>query len=117
MFHGAIMGALSTGGNTYINGIEVSDGIKILASSILGGTVSEIGGGKFANGAITSAFSMKFNDLRHPNPKNINNISAYEKVNIFVVRFCLCCMLRGEDIPRRFTFCGNIKRELAKRNL
>lgn len=70
MFHGAIMGALSTGGNTYIKGLKVSDGIKILASSVLGGSVSEIGGGKFANGAITSAFSMKFNDLRHPDPKN-----------------------------------------------
>lgn len=70
MFHGAIMGALSTGGNTYIKGLKVSDGIKILASSVLGGSVSEIGGGKFANGAITSAFHMMFNDLRHPDPKN-----------------------------------------------
>jgi hypothetical protein len=31
----------------------------------LSGTVSELGGGKFANGAVTGAFSMIFNDLMH----------------------------------------------------
>jgi hypothetical protein len=31
--------------------------------AIVGGTVSEIGGGKFANGAMGSAFQYMFNDL------------------------------------------------------
>jgi hypothetical protein len=35
------------------------------ANAVLGGTVSEIGGGKFANGAITAAFSMMFNEMMH----------------------------------------------------
>lgn len=34
-------------------------------SSLLGGVVSEIGGGNFANGAITGAFSFLFNDRMH----------------------------------------------------
>ena len=32
---------------------------------MVGGTASAIGGGKFANGAVTGAFVMLFNDLRH----------------------------------------------------
>ena len=79
MFHGAIMGALSTGGNTYIKGLKVSDGIKILASSVLGGTVSEIGGGKFANGAMTAAYTMMFNDLRHQNISKKKIKSLFDK--------------------------------------
>lgn len=35
------------------------------ASAVLGGTISEIGGGKFANGAVTGAYSMMFNELMH----------------------------------------------------
>jgi len=35
------------------------------SSAVLGGTISEIGGGKFANGALTGAYSMLFNDLMH----------------------------------------------------
>ncbi|MCC7412956.1 MAG: hypothetical protein IT495_15180 [Gammaproteobacteria bacterium] len=33
-------------------------------ASIIGGTASVIGGGKFANGALTGAFSRLFNDVR-----------------------------------------------------
>lgn len=62
-----MMGAISSTGNFYIN--KYADFLgragKIASSAVLGGTVSEIGGGKFANGAITGAFSMMFNDLMH----------------------------------------------------
>lgn len=44
---------------------KASDAVKIAASAILGGTVDEIGGGKFANGATTAAFSMIFNEIMH----------------------------------------------------
>jgi hypothetical protein len=43
-----------------------SPGGKVLASSIVGGTASVLGGGKFANGAITGAYVMLFNHMRHP---------------------------------------------------
>jgi len=35
--------------------------LEVLSSAVIGGTVSEIGGGKFANGAITAAFVTLFN--------------------------------------------------------
>jgi hypothetical protein len=35
------------------------------SNAIVGGTVSVIGGGKFANGAVTGAFTMLFNDILH----------------------------------------------------
>ena len=44
--------------------------ICIVTNAVLSGTVSEIGGGKFANGAITGAFAVMFNDLMHGSPKS-----------------------------------------------
>lgn len=68
MLHGFIIGAVSSAGNYAINkfGSDIGKVGKIVSSAVLGGTVAEIGGGKFANGAITAAYSMMFNDLMHP---------------------------------------------------
>lgn len=60
-----ISGALSSIGNGYINDGVDNIVLKIVSSAVLGGTISEIGGGKFANGAVTGAYSMLFNDLMH----------------------------------------------------
>ena len=69
--HGLISGALNTAGNTAIYSKQgLGDIGKIAASAVLGGTVAEIGGGKFANGAITAAYSMMFNDMMHPDNKD-----------------------------------------------
>ena len=38
---------------------------KMAANSIFAGTVDELGGGKFANGAITGAFTYLFNEKTH----------------------------------------------------
>lgn len=38
---------------------------QVVANAVLGGLVSELGGGKFANGAMTAAYTMMFNDLAH----------------------------------------------------
>lgn len=38
---------------------------RTLAAAVVGGTASEVGGGKFSNGAITAAFSRNFNDDAH----------------------------------------------------
>lgn len=50
MFHGFIMGAVSGAGGYAINnyGQELGRAGKIASSAVLGGVVSEIGGGKFA---------------------------------------------------------------------
>ena len=66
-FHGFMMGAVIGTSGSYISAHadKLSRIEMIAANAIIGGTVSEIGGGKFANGAITGAFSMMFNDLMH----------------------------------------------------
>nr|WP_240901074.1 RHS repeat-associated core domain-containing protein [Thioalkalivibrio sp. XN8] len=38
---------------------------RIMAAATVGGTASTLGGGKFANGAITAGFARAFNDERH----------------------------------------------------
>jgi len=53
-----------------IDGIGIGDGslsfgdraLRVASAAALGGAVSEITGGKFANGAVTGAFSRAFND-------------------------------------------------------
>lgn len=67
VFHGMMMGAISGAGGHYIRK-DLSDlGLtsQVVASAIVCGTVNEIGGGKFANGAITGAFAFLFNDVMH----------------------------------------------------
>ena len=53
---------------------------ELAISSAIGGTVEEIRGGKFANGAITSAFSMLFNDMMHRYDKK-GQVSDYDGGN------------------------------------
>lgn len=51
--------------NFAINGFNVGEGVsvtEVFASAIVGGTISELTGGKFANGAITAAFQNLFNE-------------------------------------------------------
>ena len=58
------MGAVSgTGGKLIHDNLKTLGKIgEISAAAVLSGTVSELGGGKFANGAVTGAFSIMFND-------------------------------------------------------
>ena len=46
-------------------GGSLKTGMKVALQSVIGGTLSELGGGNFANGAITAAFSFLFNHLKH----------------------------------------------------
>lgn len=55
-------------------------------ASLVGGTASSLGGGKFANGAITAAFSRAFNDEMH-NPNDRSFLSrAKSALSAFEVR-------------------------------
>ena len=48
------------------NDITFSKGVqRATAAAIVGGTVSKVTGGNFANGASTAAFAQTFNDLAH----------------------------------------------------
>src|SRR5690606_29270166 len=51
--------------NQFIDIKVQRSGGKIIAAAVVGGTISEIGGGKFANGAVTGAYQMMFNEMMH----------------------------------------------------
>jgi RHS repeat-associated protein len=67
MKHGFISGLVSSAGGAAISkyGSGIGAAGKVAANAVLSGTVAELGGGKFANGAITGAYAMLFNDLMH----------------------------------------------------
>lgn len=79
MFHGFMMGAVSGAGGYGINKVGMTKTLKILSASIVSGTIDEIGGGKFANGAITGAFSFLFNDYMH-----LRKIRMHHRAKMFV---------------------------------
>ena len=56
-FTGSALGGLSAQADTL--------GGQLAIQAIVGGTASELGGGKFANGAVSAAFVMMFNDWLH----------------------------------------------------
>lgn len=66
ILHGMFIGTISgIGGNLINKETGYSKTYKLIASSIISGTIDEIGGGKFANGAVTGAFEFLFNDYAH----------------------------------------------------
>jgi RHS repeat-associated protein len=60
-------GFFSGAASSLSSGIDVgsSMGAQVALGAVVGGTVEEIGGGKFANGAVTGAFTVLFNDALH----------------------------------------------------
>jgi len=65
--HGFMAAAFTTGLAPEIqNTFSKSDFGQVIASMAVGGTASVLGGGKFANGAITGAYVMMYNELSHP---------------------------------------------------
>ena len=80
MLHGFISGAINGASDTFIGGMDMTKGLRIACNAVIGGTVSEIGGGKFANGAITSAFSMMFNGLMHQGGNKRAARLGYEEI-------------------------------------
>ncbi len=67
VLHGTMMGLLSAGSGEGLMdlGGSLKTGAKLAVQSVVGGTLSELGGGNFANGAITAAFSFFFNHIKH----------------------------------------------------
>ena len=78
--HGLMTGLVSAGGGELLSGYgsQLSDAQMLAGTAILGGVVSEIGGGKFANGAMTAAFQMMYNHFSHQGPtfKQLRKIDA-----------------------------------------
>ena len=68
--HGFFSGAFaSMAGSTLagmsLKGIQLKSYQELVIASAIGGTASEIGGGKFANGAISGAFVQMYNRQQH----------------------------------------------------
>lgn len=74
-FFGSFAGKIS-------DGMGLNDGASFVAAVAIGGTTAEIGGGKFANGAMTASFVFLFNQLRNTNPNNSKIGTNYLKEEI-----------------------------------
>jgi ABC-type xylose transport system permease subunit len=59
------------------NGDNMGIGDKVILSAVIGGTAEALGGGKFANGAVTGAYVMMFNHLMMQNSlsKSLDTLS------------------------------------------
>jgi hypothetical protein len=44
-------------------GTSMNAGTQVIMSAAIGGTAEALGGGKFANGAVTGAYVMMFNSF------------------------------------------------------
>jgi hypothetical protein len=74
MWSAALTGAASSVGGAGLTALNTENTVLLTAANaVIGGTVSVIGGGKFANGAVTGAFTMLFNELGH----GYNRIDRY----------------------------------------
>ncbi len=87
VLHGMFMGLVASGGGHLIDKYASPLGRlgEISANATLSGTVDELGGGKFANGAVTGAFSIMFNDMMHPQNGDANtpHIEIVERGGIY----------------------------------
>jgi hypothetical protein len=45
------------------NAPNMSTGTQVAMSAVIGGTAEKLGGGKFANGAVTGAYVTMFNHM------------------------------------------------------
>jgi len=61
---GALTEGASSLGGAGLSSLNIENvGLLTAGNDVIGGTVSVIGGGKFANGAVTGSFTMLFNHL------------------------------------------------------
>jgi hypothetical protein len=65
--HGFFSGFVSSLGGSFMQtyGTSMNAGTQVIMSAAIGGTAEALGGGKFANGAVTGAYVMMFNHLMH----------------------------------------------------
>jgi len=68
--HGFMSGFVSSLGGSATNNTTMSVGARVTISAVTGGTAEKLGGGKFANGAVTGAYVMMFNHLMHSGKDN-----------------------------------------------
>ncbi len=73
------------------NAGNMSTGAQVTMSAVIGGTAEKLGGGKFANGAVTGAYVMMFNHLGHEGDgENPQKESSKQKLS-----------LKDKDLPQK----------------
>ena len=76
-------------------------GGKMAISAIVGGTASRLGGGKFANGAVSAAFVHMYNAMSHPTyPSKENFIEGFTK-DVSRAYRALSLMVRSQGFEAR----------------
>lgn len=64
-----------------IKGVDAgAKAARIVTAAVIGGTTAKLGGGKFANGAISAAFVQAFNAEQHPDEGKSPTELAKEKL-------------------------------------
>jgi RHS repeat-associated protein len=87
--HGLFSGSFSAAFSPIAGGVDSLFGpiAGTLTSSLVGGTAERIGGGKFANGAVTGAMVHALNDIAHAANKAVESGSGSGKPRAFVGGF------------------------------
>ena len=84
--HGLLMGLTSSTGGALIEkySFHINNITQVFLNATLTGLVTELGGGKFCNGAMTGAFYAMFNDLIHRGPtyKQLKKLYEIEAASI-----------------------------------
>lgn len=110
VLHGALMGLAVCGGGEAMLGVSRRwqgarglDAAQLGIMAVVGGTIAELGGGNFANGAMTAAFAFLFNHVLHTNQLNrIKRLyQAYRRLNVLAANKLLpasdvCSRIGGE---------------------
>jgi hypothetical protein len=80
--HGFVASFLSSKADGVFGLSDLEGGQRIVANAIVAGTISEVTGGKYANGAMSAAFRVAFNDtLDGKKDKLINKIRDLQANN------------------------------------
>lgn len=83
--HGFLSGFVSSLGGSFLikNGGDMTGIGKITISATIGGTAEALGGGKFANGAVTGAYVMAFNHLMHSVSESKSSPASNLAIEVF----------------------------------
>ncbi len=110
--HGFISGLISSAGASGISAFGRNWSVvgKTAANAVIAGTAAELGGGKFANGAITGAYAMLFNHLMHESRERSTKIGLDQNVPKTAQRGAANCVVAAMENTEK-AFGGSLVQE------